>query len=76
MRRFTALVVAALMLAVPACAIARGSYIRPWPKIIRAGAPLPSDLGLSSDQLLGGCGTKRTRDSATHKCRGPADVSN
>jgi hypothetical protein len=73
MRRFTVLVVAVLMLAVPARAMARGSYIRPWPKIIRAGAP---DLGLSSDQLLGGCGTKRTRDSVTHKCRGPADLGN
>jgi hypothetical protein len=82
MRRFIGLVFAALMLAAPVLltpteGLAKGGYVRlPEPKLVRAGLPIPSDLGLSPDQMLGGCGTRRSRDPATHKCRGPADFGN
>jgi hypothetical protein len=76
MRRCTALFVAALALAVPPRAIAKGGYVRvPEPKVVRAGPPIP-DLRLSPGQIFGGCGAKRTRDPVTHKCRGPADIGN
>jgi hypothetical protein len=75
MRRFAALVAAALALA-PTPAIAKSGYVRlPEPRLVRAGVPIP-DLQLSPSQILGGCGPKRVRDQITHKCRGPADIGN
>jgi hypothetical protein len=76
MRRFTALIAAALALAAPAPGLAKGGYVRlPEPKIVRAGPPIP-ESELSPGQILGGCGAKRYRDPQTHKCRGPADFGN
>jgi hypothetical protein len=81
MRRFTGFILAALVLATPVLltptrGLAKGGYVRlPEPKLVRAGLPIP-DISLSPDQMLGGCGTKRTRDLVTHKCRGPADFGN
>ena len=68
MRRFAALLVAALAL--------KSGYVRlPEPRLVRAGAPIP-DLELWPSQILGGRGAKRYRDPSTHKCRGPADIGN
>ena len=76
MLRFTALIVAtALALAAPAPGLARGGYIHLPPKIVRAGPPIPMPE-LGPVQILGGCGPKRSRDPATGRCRGPADVGN
>ena len=76
MRRFAALVAAALALAATTSAIAKSGYVRlPEPKVVRAGVPIP-DLQLSPSQILGDCGAKRYRDPVTHKCRGPADIGN
>ena len=63
MRRFAALVAAALALALaaPAGAIAKSGYVRlPEPRLVRAGVPIP-DLQLSPSQILGGCGPGVTR---------------
>ncbi len=77
MRPFAVLVLLTLVLAALTGAMAKSGYVRvPEPKIVRAGPPIPTDLGLSASQLLGGCGAKRYRDRATHKCRGPADIGN
>jgi hypothetical protein len=77
MRRFTVVVVAALMLVAPTRGMAKSGYVRvPEPRIVRAGPPIPTDFGLSAGDLLGGCGAKRYRDAATHRCRGPADLGN
>ena len=40
--------------------------------VSRAGVPTPS---VSPKDFLAGCGRGRYRDPATHKCRGPADVT-
>ncbi|MGA9949492.1 MAG: hypothetical protein WBQ24_14670 [Xanthobacteraceae bacterium] len=75
MRRFVALVAAALALAAPTSAMAKSGYVRlPEPRLVRAGVPIP-DSELSPNQILGGCGPKRVRDQITHKCRGPADTA-
>ena len=73
MRRFTAVIVAALVLAAPSQALARGGYVYATPKIVRAGPPIP-ELELSPSLILGGCGARRYRDPVTHTCRGPADT--
>ena len=75
MRRFTAVIVAALVLAAPSQALARGGYVYATPKIVRAGPPIP-EFHLSPSQMLGGCGTKRYRDPTSGRCRGPADAGN
>jgi hypothetical protein len=76
MRRFAALLVAALALMAPARGLAKSGYVRlPEPRLVRAGVPIP-DLELWPSQILGGCGAKRYRDPSTHKCRGPADIGN
>jgi hypothetical protein len=49
----------------------RGPWQQP-PPVSRAGIPTPS---VSPQDFLAGCGRGRYRDSATHKCRGPADVT-
>jgi hypothetical protein len=81
MRRFTGLIVATFALAtvvlLPARGLAKSGYVRvPEPRLVRAGPPIPSDLDLSPSQVLGGCGTRRSRDPVTNKCRGPADFGN
>jgi hypothetical protein len=76
MRRFAALLVAALALMAPARGLAKSGYVRlPEPRLVRAGVPIP-DLELWPSQILGGCGAKRYRDPSTHKCREPADIGN
>ena len=75
MRRFTALIAAAL-LAAPVQGLAKGGAMRlPEPRVVRAGPPIPMPE-LSPSDMLGGCGTKRYRDPQTHRCRGPADIGN
>jgi len=74
-RRFvTPSILAAMILATPGGALANGGYVRrPEPvPISRAGAPTPQ---VSPSDFLSGCGRGRYRDAATHKCRGPADVT-
>ena len=69
---------AGLTAAAPTSAQARGGplhLIGPWqqpPAVSRAGIPTPS---VSPKDFLAGCGRGRYRDSATHKRRGPADVT-
>ena len=75
--RFLALVLA---FAVPTWSTsqAAGSFQTkpPFPSVVRAGMPMP-DITLpkmSADDLVGGCGKGRVRDTGTHGCRGPANV--
>jgi hypothetical protein len=76
MRRFTALVAAALALAAPAHGLAKGGYVRlPEPKIVGAGRAIP-EPELMPSQILGGCGARRYRDPEAHRCRSPADIGN
>ena len=76
MRCLMALIVVALIGLPPQWAAAKGGAMRlPEPKPIAAGLPLPG-MELSPKQILGGCGPKRYRDAASHKCRGPADFDN
>jgi len=80
-RLFFAVVTATMALTLPACVLAAGAPIRKPPVIVPevAAAPAPSassppSVGISHEQIFGGCGRGRVRDPRTNQCRGPADV--
>jgi hypothetical protein len=74
MRRFTALIAAALVLASPVHGWARGGG--GFGRSYGSAGPPPPEAASSPASISIGCGPKRYRDPQTHQCRGPADFGN
>jgi len=75
LRLSSALVVAALTLAVATGALAAGAYVRKEPIKASMLPSLPSVPSVSLSESFNGCGGRRVRDPKTHQCHGPGDIA-
>ena len=74
MRRFL-LSFAIALAAISDSAFARGLDTLYGPFSAHALRIAREGLAIPTSDLLAGCGHGRYRDSATHRCRGPADIT-
>jgi hypothetical protein len=74
-RLSSALVMAALALAIPNCVLAAGAYVRKEPIKASTVPSLPSVPSVSLSESFNGCGGRRVRDPKTNQCRGPGDIT-